>query len=101
MRAILIALLGFALGAFLGVLATLTVIWLWFEVLGRGGDAHKPGLDWLLTLGPVLMLGGGAAMAWWMVRRNRRGQSTTALAVLGAIGFGVLVIYGGGLMGLF
>lgn len=100
MRRVGLALLGFAGGAVAGVIATFVVIWLWFDVLGvKGpGTGPKPGLDWLVTLGPVLMLGGGATTAWWTLRRDSAGRSTTLPVVVGAIGVAMLGFIGANLL---
>lgn len=101
MRRIGLAILGFALGVASGLVATLTAIWLWFDVLGQGADTPKPGLGVLFTLGPVLMIGGGIATAWWLVRRDGRGERNLVLALLGAVSLLLLVGYIGPLVGLF
>lgn len=92
MRRVGLALLGFAGGAVVGVIATLVAIWLWFDVLRmRGpGTGPKPGLDWLFTLGPVLGIGGGIAMAWWTLHRHRSGDSVALQTLFGAIGVAIL-----------
>ena len=87
-RRIGLALLGFAGGAVVGVLATFGAVWLWFDLLGMKGPGTgpKPGLDWLFTLGPVLTLGGGTAMAWWTLRRDRAGESVALQTAIGGVG---------------
>lgn len=87
MRAVGLAILGLALGAVVGFIATLTIVWFWFDVLGMTGDETrtKPGLNWLVTLGPVLMLGSGGTITWWTIRRDQSGKSVWAVAVLGVV----------------
>ncbi len=99
MRRAGLALLGFAGGAGAGAVVTLTLIWLWFDVLGHTGNGPKPGLDWLFTLGPVLMLGGGIGLAWWLVRRARAGRGVSALVALSGLGVVALLVMLGGLAG--
>ena len=87
-RRVGLALLGFAGGAMLGVVATFCAVWLWFDVLDMKGPGTgpKPGLDWLVTLGPVLTFGGGIAMAWWTLRRDRAGKSVALQTAIGGVG---------------
>lgn len=94
MRTAGLAILGFALGAAVGIVATFTAIWLWFDVLGMTGPGTgpKPGLDWLVTLGPVLTLGGGGASAWWLVCRDRVGRSVGLFVGLGVAALVVLAL---------
>lgn len=100
MRRVGLALLGFAGGAVAGVIATLTAIWLWFDVLGMTGPGRPPmpALDWLVVLGPLLTLGSGIALAWWTLRRDRAGKSVTLQTLIGAVGVAILGFVGANLL---
>lgn len=82
-----LGLLGFLLGAMAGLLATILLLFLWFDVL-RVGDHGGDGLDGLASFqafAPLGALAGGLAGTFWFVKKSgggTRGIAITALIVL-------------------